>query len=273
MVNGALARRCWFGRLGGGDAPRRQRHAMNVGGGPCGLGGNARLSRARLRRGRHRTGRLVDGLGGPGRTIIQRVTGRGSRGGRDRLAARRSGGSGGRIEDVVSAEFADRPSVVGPAVSEVETGAKDAAGAREPSPDDSAGLAVWLAPATTGDDRHRPKSPTRCREEQFPGSRLRRAVRPGLRVWVKRQPPRAVPWARHCGPSLCGRWRSTPTTCGGGGTWPTPGGGTRSRPCGAEAASAAPWRRRTTPAGSRALRCKGSRGPLRCRAGGAAPAG
>src|SRR4051812_8782221 len=45
---------------------------------------------------------------------------------------------------------------------------------------------------------HRPKSPTRCREEQFPGSRLRGAVRLGLRVWVQRQPPRAVSWAQHC---------------------------------------------------------------------------
>src|SRR4051812_46810968 len=55
------------------------------------------------------------------------------------------------FEELVSAESADRPLGVRPALSEVETGAKDAAGAREPSPDDSAGLAVWLEPAMTGE--------------------------------------------------------------------------------------------------------------------------
>src|SRR4051812_17621953 len=54
------------------------------------------------------------------------------------------------LEDVVPAEDVDRPSVVGPAVSDVETAAKNAAGAGEPSPDESAGLAP-AKPATTGD--------------------------------------------------------------------------------------------------------------------------
>ncbi len=46
------------------------------------------------------------------------------------------------FEDVASDEDADRSSVVGPAVSEVETGARDAVGAGELSPDASAGLTV-----------------------------------------------------------------------------------------------------------------------------------
>src|SRR5215210_3192578 len=62
-----------------------------------------------------------------------------------------AGGRAAAFEDVVSDESAEKPSVAAPAMSEVEAGAKDIAGAAEPSPDESAGLTVWLEPATTGD--------------------------------------------------------------------------------------------------------------------------
>ena len=117
------------------------------------------------------------------------------------------------FEEPVSAESVDRPSGARPALSAVETGAKDAAGAREPSPDDSAGLAVWLALQGQEMDRHGPKSPMRRRKEQFPGSRLRRGVRPGLRAWVRQQ-PRAVPWARQRDPACAGAGTVLPPPAG-----------------------------------------------------------
>ena len=70
-----------------------------------------------------------------------------------------------------------------------------------------------------------PKSPTRRRKEQFPGFRLRGAVRPGFRAWVRRQLLlRAVLWAWQRGPGLCGRWRRTPTTSRRGARRPPPAG-------------------------------------------------